>query len=182
MNATNAALDTLFDGGPPLKIEHRLRLVRPGDPGILRRTAFVTAIAWFPLLLLTAVQEAIRRNGSLLAFLLDFGAHARFLVATPLFILAESWCLPLLGRITRHFLDTGMVREGDCEDFVALVNGTRRALNSMWAEVLTVICAYAATAALQLSAYNHQLPFWSVQPENHGLVLSAAGQWHAWIS
>jgi hypothetical protein len=182
MNATNAALDTLFDGGPPLKIEHLLHVVKPDDPGIVRRVAIVAGVAWFPLLALSAVQEIVRRNGSLLAFALDFGAHARFLVAAPLFILAESWCLPLLGRITRHFLDSGMVQEGDCEDFVALVNGTRRALNSTWAEILTVVCAYAATAALQISAHNRELPFWSVQPENHGLVLSAAGQWHLWIS
>src|SRR5262245_37549385 len=182
MNATNPTMDNLFDGGPPLKIEHLLRLVKPDDPGIARRALIVALIGWFPLLLLTAFQELLHQNGSLWEFMLDFGAYGRFLLAAPIFILAESWCLPALGKITRHFLDFEIVRERDSERFDTAVRTTRRLLNSTLAEILTVVLAYAAAAALRVSVHIPNLPGWSVAPESHGFALSAAGLWQLWVS
>src|SRR5262245_41502996 len=92
MRATNPVTDGLFNGGPPFKIEHRLGLVKPDDPRIARRASIVALIGWFPLLVLATAQEILLHNGSLRAFLLDFGAYGRFLIAAPLFILAESSC------------------------------------------------------------------------------------------
>jgi hypothetical protein len=175
-------MDNLFEGGPPLKIEHLLRLVKPDDPGITRRALIVALISWGPLLVLTMFQELVRHNGSLWGFLLDFGAYARFLLAAPIFILAEAWCLPALGRVTRHFLDFGIVRDSDRERFDSVVRATRRLLNSTLAEILTVILAYVAAAALRISVHIPNLPRWSVQPESQGLALSPAGLWQLWVS
>ena len=175
-------MDNLFEGGPPLKIEHLLRLVKPDNPGIARRALIVALISWGPLLVLTMFQELVRHNGSLWGFLLDFGAYARFLLAAPIFILAEAWCLPALGRVTRHFLDFGIVRDSDRGRFDTVVRATRRLLNSTVAEILTVVLAYVAAAALRISVNITNLPRWSVQPESNGLVLSAAGLWQLWVS
>ena len=106
-------MDSLFDGGPPLKIEQNLGLIKPNDPGIVRRVSIVVLIGWVPLLVLTAVQDLLQNNGSWRAFMLDFGAYARFMFAAPLFNFAESRCLPALGRTTRHFIDSKIVREED---------------------------------------------------------------------
>ena len=57
-------MDNLFEGGPPLKIEHLLRLVKPDDPGIARRALIVALISWGPLLVLTMFQELSRSRGS----------------------------------------------------------------------------------------------------------------------
>jgi hypothetical protein len=182
MSATNPTIDRLFDGGPPLKIEHLLRLVKPDDPGIARRALIVILISWSPLLVLTAIQEFLHRNGSLWEFMLDFGAYGRFLIAAPIFILAEGWCLPALGRIIRHFLDFGIIRTRDLGRFDMALRTTRSLLDSTLAEVLTVMLAYAATAALRFSVYLPNLPRWSVQADSDGLALSAAGLWQLWVS
>src|SRR5262245_65399630 len=121
MNASNQTMDSLFDGGPPLKIEQLLHLVKPDDPGITRRVLIVVLIGWAPLLVLTAVQEILHHSGSFWEFLLDFGSYGRFLFAAPIFIFAEGWCLPTLGRITRHFLDFGVVRDSDIARFETAV-------------------------------------------------------------
>jgi hypothetical protein len=84
-----------------------------------------------------------------------------------------------LGRIAHHFIDSGIVRDADSERFDATLTATRRLLNSTMAEILTIVLAFAAAGALRVSA--HTLPVWMTQPEN-GLVASAAGFWHAWIS
>src|SRR5262245_2870904 len=182
MRAANPATDSLFDGGPPSKIEHRLGLVKPDDPRIARRASLVVLIGWFPLLVLSTVQEILLHNGSLRAFMLDFGAYGRFLIAAPLFIMAESSCVPALGRITRHFLDSGIVRDRDRLRFERALRSTRRLLNSTLAEILTVVFAYGAVAALRASAHTPTLPQWSVQQQSQGFVLSAAGHWQAWVS
>src|SRR5262245_40381443 len=182
MSAKIPTMDHLFEGGPPLKIEHLLRLVKPDDTGITRGALIVALIAWAPLLVLTTVQEVLHHDGSLWEFMLDFGAYGRFLVAAPIFILAEAWCLPALGRIARHFLDFGIVRNSDSERFDTAVRTTRRLLDSTLAEVLTVVVAYAAAFGLRASVHLPNLPRWTVQSAGDGLTLSAAGLWQLWVS
>jgi hypothetical protein len=83
-----------FDGGPPLRFERRLGLVTPGNLRIRRRILLEVLVAWAPLAILTAIQQALSHDRSFWNFLLDFGVGARLLVAAPLFIFAESMCLP----------------------------------------------------------------------------------------
>jgi hypothetical protein len=182
MNATNPTMDRLFDGGPPLKIERRLRLVKPDDPGIARRVCLVALTGWVPLLVLTTVQDVLLHNGSVRSFMLDFGAHGRFLFAAPLMILAEFSCLPILGRITRHFIDSGIVRDRDGDHFEATLTATRRLLNSTLVEIIVVIAAFGTAAALRASSYIAELPQWNVSQESYGRVLSVAGMWQTWVS
>jgi hypothetical protein len=182
MSVMNATVDRLFQGGPPLKIEQLLGLVKPDDPGIARRAWIVALVSWGFLLGLSMVQEFLRHDGSLRSFLLDFGAHGRFLIAAPIFILAEGTCLPILGRMTRSFQDFGMVRDRDRERFDTAVRATRRLLNSTVAEVLAVVLAYLIAATMYVSVHIPSLPRWSVLPENPGASLSLAGLWQLWIS
>jgi hypothetical protein len=170
MNATNPTMENLFSGGPPLKIEQRLGLVKPDDPGIMRRAWLVILIGWVPLLVLTAVEEVFLHKSSWRAFVLDFGIHGRFLLAAPLFILAESACLPTLSRTARHFLDSGIVRDEDRSRFDVAVRSTLRLLNSTLAEVLTVALAYGTAAAVRASV---GIP---------NLTSSVAGLWQTWVS
>ena len=185
MNAANPndpPLDSLFDGGPPLKIEQRLHLVHQGDPQVSRRAWIVVLVGWVPLLVLATTQELLRHNGGLPDFLMDFAAYGRSLVAAPLFILAEAWCLPVLGRITRHFVEFGIVRDKDQERFDHQVQSTRRQLNSTLAEALALILAYGVAVALRLSIHLPNLPAWTLQAEGLGVRLSPAGLWQLWVS
>src|SRR5262245_48027143 len=151
MSSTHGTIEGLFAGGPPLKIEQRLGLVKPNDPCIPRRTTLVILIGWVPLLVLTLADELFLHKGSLRDFLLDFGIHARFLLAAPIFIVAEALYHPILGQVARHFVDSGIVGETERARFDAIVQSTVRMLNSTLAEILTVVLAYGSAIEVRLS-------------------------------
>src|SRR6516225_9314452 len=102
-----------FQNGPPYRFQSWLGLIRAGNPRVSRRAILAVAIGWLPLALLTLLHGDFMRPDHQNAFILDFGAHARFLIAAPLLVLAESLCAPRLAAIARHFSTAGLVAEGD---------------------------------------------------------------------
>jgi hypothetical protein len=121
-------------------------------------------------LLLTILEDLILHKNSLRAFILDFGIHGRFLLAAPMFILAEYSCHPALGRITSYFTESGLVDGEDKKRFDAALRSTLRLLNSTLAEVLTVVLAYGSAVLLRLSL---DVPIGA---------MSAAEFWQMWVS
>lgn len=63
-------------------------------------------IGWVPLVLLTIVQSATMHTDGIGSLLRGFEAHARYLLAAPLLMLAETQCAARLSVIIRHFVDT----------------------------------------------------------------------------
>ncbi len=182
MSGTILIDDELFDGGPPLRVQRSLGLVKPGEPRIARRVELAILIGWTPLVALVAAQELVLQDGSTKSFINDFAVHARFLIAAPLFILAESDCIPWLGSVSRHFLDAGLVRGADLARFNDAVASTRRLLDSTAAELITTILAYALVAVLILNAAPSELPAWHRSGGGGFPKFSLAGWWHALVS
>ena len=54
--ASNVEGDSLFHGGPPLRLEERLHICRHRDSRVLRRAALIGVIGWVPLMVLAAPQ------------------------------------------------------------------------------------------------------------------------------
>jgi len=175
-------LEGLFEGGPPLALERRLGLIKPGDRRVLLRAFIVALIGWPPLLALTAIRETFAHDGSFWYFLHDFGAHARFLITAPLLVIAEAWCLPRLSRIPLQFLDSGIIRDSDRDQLLVEFASTRRLLNSIWVEILAVLFAYGAVAGLAAMLAVKDLPKWYIYPGSRHPVYTAAGQWHIFVS
>jgi hypothetical protein len=92
---TTPGLDELFDGGPPGRLETAVRLVRNTIPRAVR----IPMIVWAPLILLAAMQSFTLGDDKLTDLLLDFAVHARYLLAVPPFIVAESFTLSTLGPV-----------------------------------------------------------------------------------
>jgi hypothetical protein len=173
--------DELFDGGPLLRWERSLRLVKPGRRLAGRRTLLAVLIAWVPLAVLTAVRLLFSGDESAGTFFSDFAVHARFLIAVPALIYAEQECIPRLGKIVSHFADSGLVVERDKARFRAAVASTRRLLDSTISDVVTVVLVYLAVAAVALYFATDAVPPWHRQGSS-GLRLSPAGWWHALVS
>jgi hypothetical protein len=77
---------SLMRGGPFDRFERAIGLVR-GDRGdLLRQTLFIYLVAWLPLRVIAAERWIISREVDPLIF--DLGAHARPLLAAPLFFVA----------------------------------------------------------------------------------------------
>src|SRR5262247_3593485 len=89
----------IFEGGPPVRLQRSLGLIKPDNPRIIYRAVLAGVIGWVPLVVLTVAQESAWWGERISTLLLDFAVPARFLIAAPLFIFAESLCIPELGRI-----------------------------------------------------------------------------------
>lgn len=165
----------VFDGGPPLRLQRSLGLVKPEHPHILRRALLAAIIAWVPLALATSAQTLFRGDGSVNWFFSDFSIHARYLIALPALIFAEWDCIPRLERIVRHFVDIGLVAESDIPRYRAAVDSSRRLLRSGYAELIVPFMAYLSTLLLVL-----YVPLEWVQPWQRTAAggFSFAGWWN----
>ena len=172
--------ENVFDGGPPLRLQRYLGLVRPGEPRFRRRAALAVVVGWLPLVALAGWESVVAGDGAAKSFFFDFAVHARFLLAAPILILAEADCIPRLGRVARHFLSAGFVTEQDRGRYDATVASTRRLLDSTVADLVTVILAYTLTVALYYYP-PAAFPAW-YHSGSGSRGFSLAGWWHVLVS
>ena len=171
-----------FESAPPHRFQSWLGLLRAASPRVVRRAVLAVAVGWVPLALLTLVRGDFMRPDHANAFLLDFGAHARFLIAAPLLILAESLCAPRLAAIARHFVTGGLVAEADRPAYERAVDSTRRLLQSKAAEIVTFVLAYALVASLLLGTGDTEVPLWHGSIAGGHLAPTLAGWWGLLVS
>ena len=180
MSLSDAVYDQhVFDGGPPLRLQRSLGLVKPEQPRLLRRALFAAIIAWAPLALATAVQTLLSGDASFNWFFSDFSIHTRYLIALPALIFAEWDCIPRLEKIVRHFVDIGLVAESDMPRYRAAVDSSRRLLRSRYAELIVPFIAYLSTLLLVL-----YVPLEWIQPWQRTAAggFSFAGWWNLLVS
>jgi hypothetical protein len=171
----------IFDGGPPSRLEAWLRLRKSGDRRVIRLAIGVVAIAWLPLLVLTAVQGDLMHRPGSGSFLQDFAVHARFLVAMPLLILTEAVCIPRLGAIARQFVESDLVLDSDRYRFDAALASTRRLHDSNVIELAVIAISYLAVTGLAFSV-SQRFPAWQLAAGNGLDHYSLAGWWHLLVS
>jgi hypothetical protein len=162
----------LFDDGPFPLLRRVTGVFRSGAQDVGRRAVFAVLIAWAPLAILVALQGVVQHNHALQSFLLDFGTHARFLIAAPLLIIAEAVCLPALELIARHFLETGIVVESNRERYHDIIDSTVWLLRSPWIEGTAIALAFVTVAVLRLFTSPELIHQWYA-PE--GRIFSLAG-------
>ena len=138
---------SLMEGGPGDALMRRLRLIRPELGAASARTAVILAVlTWLPLLVFSFV-EGLALGGARIPFLYDIAAHARFLVAIPILLLAEIPIGIRLRGIARHFLDAGLVREEERKRFASCVVDTVRFHDWRLANLTLLALAYITTYA-----------------------------------
>jgi hypothetical protein len=171
-----------FEHAPPYRFQSWLGLIRAGNPRVSRRAILAVAIGWLPLALLTLLHGDFMRPDHQNAFILDFGAHARFLIAAPLLVLAESLCAPRLAAIARQFVNGNLVTEADRPAYERAVQSTRRALESSLAEWVVFAAAYALVGALLLDKAAVGVPLWHGSISPGRFVVAPAGWWGLLVS
>jgi hypothetical protein len=180
MHGPTNTIDALFRGGPFPHFQKSLGLFRPVGFDVTSRAVVSVLIGWFPLVVLV-ITDGLSNNSSPVSFLLDFGVHARSLLAAPLLILCELICLGRLESIALHFVNARLIDEADRPYFKALVKSTKVLVNSTLAEVVAIALSYSIALLLI-----HQLPllaapdwyFFSGQKE----TLSWTGYWYVFVS
>ena len=100
---------SLVLGGPLYQLWRRLHAAGPTLDLLVRRVIAIPLVAWLPLLVLTVYEGVAIGRVVPVPFLYDLDAHARFLVAIPLFLLAEVVIHQRIRLVVRQFVDAGIV-------------------------------------------------------------------------
>lgn len=169
----------VFDGGPPLKLQRSLGLVKPDEPRVIRRAVAAAAIAWVPLAISVIAQTIVVRDGSAASFFTDFGVYARYLITIPALFLAESDCIPRLEAIVRHFVTTGLIANKDLLRYERAVASTRRLLNPPYGDLIAFVATYLVVLAFSAYISPEMVPHW--QRGGPGRY-SIAGWWNFFVS
>lgn len=175
-----AATARVFQDGPFTRALACLPGGRAPHGGLEHQAIAVAAIAWVPILAATLAQDGLRYGGTTAALLVDFGAHARYLVALPLLVLADRFCGARLTAVANAFQDTGIVRAEDRARFDALMAKTHKRCASAWAAAIIIVVAYAFLAALLALLPPDEIPAWHRLADPRSP--SAAGWWHLAVS
>ena len=176
MTSSTNSVEPLFDKGPFPHFQKGLGLFRPVGQNIVRRAVLTVLLGWVPIIVLVATSEL--RSEALPSFFRDFAVHARSLIAAPLFILAEGFCLPRLQEIARHFVSAGLINQQDHDYFISRVESTRRLMNSTLAEVIAIAAAYAIVYTLYHNSLSLTVPSWF----STGGIRTWAGVWYCFVS
>jgi hypothetical protein len=171
-----------FDAGPYIRLQRSIRLIGVSAPRAGQRAALAALIAWLPLIVLSAVQGVGIGPTARDSMWLDIAAHARYLVAVPLLILAESFCLPGLAGIANHIGAAGLVAETSKARYQELLDSTRRLLASPVTGVTIVALAYAMTVLLPLPVTAGGDTTWVAPTSLAAKGLSLAGWWRTLVS
>ena len=181
MAETNRADTEIFDGGPPLRLEKSLGLIKPNQRRSAQRALFAVLIVWAPLFVLSAIESLVSGENKLGSLIGDLTVVSRYLIVVPLFILAEEGTIFRLGQIARQFVDAGIVHARDRPRFDAIIADSRRLLNSASVELVVVVLAYLAIIVLTYTFPTEDIPLWH-KVRGDGAGYSWAGWWHALVS
>jgi hypothetical protein len=170
-------------GGPLFQLFHRLHLA--GDRLELprRRILASAALAWLPLLVLSAVQGLAFGTRVPVPFLLDIDAHVRFLIVVPLLIAAELVVHQRIRFVARQFVERELIPPGERPRFDAAIASTVRLRNSVVAEVALLAFVYLVGVNVIWRGYTAlDTSTWYAPRGSDGATLSLAGMWYAFVS
>jgi hypothetical protein len=164
-------------GGPFFELQRRLGMLREDALLAGRRAALFVALAWGVPFLLSLVGGSAFALADGRAYLVDFGAWARFFIAIGLFMLSEQQIeYGLNGKLGQ--LVRAPIIAPDC--FAAAASAVVRALrlrDSRAAEIICLGLAIVGTVVwlTRLTASRHSS--WAVQVAGDGAHVTLAGWW-----
>jgi len=170
-------------GGPLFQALRRAHLTGDALQLVRRRVVFIGILAWLPLLLLSALDGKAWGNKVAVPFLYDIDAHARFLVALPLLIVAELVVHERMRAVVAQFVTFDLVRGTVRQRFNAAIESAMRLRNSVTAEVLLIVIVYAFGILFMWRHYAALgAPTWYANPQDGELKLQLAGWWYLIVS
>ena len=174
---------SLVLGGPLFQFFKRTYLSGDALELLNRRVVFVSALAWLPLLVFSAIEGHAQSGNLKIPFLHDVEAHARFLIALPALMIAEVTVHLRLSPIVRQFVARRIVTEKDLPSYEAAVDSTLRIRNSVLVELILIFFVYTFGVALWRQTHlNTGSATWFAQPDASGAHLTIAGYWYCYVS
>lgn len=155
--------------------------VRPERERVVRRAVAVTLFSWLPLAILSLIEGVAYGHGLKIPFFKDFAVNARFLIALPILILAESPIDRRWHTLIMEFLRSGLVKQKQLPDFEKILLGIQRLRDSFIPEFLLFLVSFVPSALHRDSELLMWLTTnWHVLPDTQ--QISLAGWWFNLIS
>jgi hypothetical protein len=173
---------SLVLGGPLYQLWRRLHAAGPTLDLLVRRVIALPLVAWLPLLVLTAYEGVAIGRVVPMPFLYDLDAHARFLVAIPLFLLAEVVIHQRIRLVVRQFVDAGIVTPEVLPGFRAAIDRTMRLRNSLAVEVILAVGVFGFGWMLWSETSSLTTSTWYAIVDPAGRRFTLAGQWYSHVS
>jgi hypothetical protein len=174
---------SLFDGDRLNRLFAVLHAPQDGRFRVIKRCVIVVLVTWVPVAVLALYSGLLGGGMTTTNFFADFAAHAQFLIAMPLFMLAEPIVEVSTRTADRQFIDCGIIRAQDMQKLHRVHVMIRRLRLSLWPDIAFVAIAYALSLAILVPEFSaHPLPTWHVKDYAHWRTLTAAGVWEFLIA
>lgn len=174
---------SLVLGGPLYQLLRRAHLSDDAVSHVRKRVIVIALLAWFPLLLLSAVQGHLWGKSVAVPFLLDLEVHIRFLIVVPLLIIAELVVHQRLRHIATAFLERHLIPEDAFSRFNKAITAAFRLRNSVIAEVLLIAFVYGVGILVVWRQFTVlSADTWYAPASSGGSKLALAGLWYAYLS
>jgi hypothetical protein len=171
----------LFMEGPPMLVEAKLGLLRPGRLLTARRCLLFILLTWLPLGILSAWEGTLMPRQEGISFLADMGSFARSWVAGPLLLAADVFAGRELSRVAGRFGWMCALSPADRDGFTRITASTLRVRDGPTLELLVAATVGILVVAMVKGLSLADLPLWhrsQLQPDS----LSMAGWWYALVS
>lgn len=170
----------LMHGGPIYRWMLKLHLQGVENAFVHRRSLLLISVTWVPILLLCMMEGTFLPGNVRLPFLYDFPSHVLFLIALPLFILAEPVIEPGIAKTISELIERNMVRDKDRVAYEAIIAWARKACESRWSELVIVLLAIMPFMFVKGSDWAANLVgSWALNPATGRLSL--AGIWSTFV-
>src|SRR5262245_17283652 len=126
---------SLIRGGSFYWVQEKARLIRPHTWDLQRRLPLAIAIAWIPMLVLSAMHGGAQ---DVRALLLDYRVYARVFIAIPLLLIGQITMEMRFREMAQHFLDANIIRLQDLSHFREIMQKTRRLRYAKLPEVIKI--------------------------------------------
>jgi hypothetical protein len=170
---------SLVLGGPLYQLFRRTHLAGDALELLQRRVAVIAAMAWIPLLVLSALSGDALGSAVAVPFLHDIETQARFLIALPILVVAELIVHRRLRPAVRQFVDRRIVSPRDLPGFQQAIESTLRLRNSVLIEVALIALVYTVGIGVWRSGVALDSASWYASSDGK---LTPAGYWLVFVS
>jgi hypothetical protein len=174
---------SLVLGGPLYQLLRRAHISGDALELVRRRAIIIAGLTWLPLLVLSVLEGHALGESVAVPFLRDWEAHVRFLVALPLFVVAELVVHDRMRFVLRQFLERKLIPPDAAKRFEAAVGAAFRLRNSVLTELLLIAFVYVVGVSLVWRQYGTLgTPTWYAVPRGADMTLTLGGIWFGYVS
>ena len=174
---------SLFDGDWLHRVYAFVHLSNQAHFRLTKRCVVVVLVTWVPVAVCALWGGLIGGGAVATNFFADFAAYAQFLLAMPLFVVAEPIVDSSTRGAARQFVGCGVIGPDDRPELNRVHLLLRRLCTSYWSDVVCIALAYTLALVILVPEFApNPRPTWHVHTVGPWRTLTAAGFWEFLIA